>query len=100
MTETPVIDLTSYAKKKSHEQFIAKMDASEATAEEWPPLQALKFASTEIELNDADKCIVIWTTPPDENGKCSIQYACAGTSREDTLAMVTHLGKKLIFEWF
>ena len=100
MTETPIINLTSYAKKKSHEQFIAKMEASEATPEDWAPLQALKFATTEIELNDADKCIVIWTTPPDENGRRSIQYTCAGASPEDMLSMVAHMGKKMIFEWF
>ena len=100
MTETPVIDLTAYAKKKYQEQFVEEMRTSDDTAEDWSPLQALKFATAEIELNDADKCIVIWTMPPNEDGSCGIQYACAGTTREDMLAMVTHMGKRLIFEWF
>jgi len=120
-----VIDFTPKLKEKHLDKMMA--EAAETPAAEWTPIQALDQAREWAAARGADKCIVIWTEapPPDpvitkDDGtrvvlsdgvetptgmvgpvqSQSVYYMISNMDRSDALALVVHLGKKLITEWF
>jgi hypothetical protein len=114
-----VIDFTPKLKEKHLDKMMA--EAAETPAAEWTPIQALDQAREWAAARGADKCIVIWTedpsldddtrvvlsdgveTPPGMVGPVqsqSVYYMISNMDRSDALALIVHLGKKLINEWF
>tara|TARA_R100000687_G_C6294796_1_gene93108 strand:+ start:32 stop:352 length:321 start_codon:yes stop_codon:yes gene_type:complete len=103
-----VINLTEILKEKEKEKL------KEESAQEWTPLDATNQASEWMKDRGADMAIIIWTEPEkyikDEEGDGMfpddpapprpVYYIISKMDRSDALAMVVHLLKQLVTNWF
>ena len=101
---TKIIDMTEALKKKIVEDKLNNAEVDKAA--EWTPIQALDYARDLIELDGADELVLIWTRPgvidhPDESYQTkTVQFILSQTDRSDVFALLVHMGKRLVDQWF
>ena len=74
----------------------------EGSSEDWTPYDACTYAGKHCLASNASSAAIIWVGPAPQNGHemQEVNYAVAGLDRSALLALLIHIGKKLVNEWF